>query len=107
MGRLQRLQPRLQQLGPRLAPQSVDAQERVRGSVWMATRDRILTRDKGVCRCDECQRLGRLRPAHQVDHHVPLHLGGSGDDSNLRAINADCHAAKTAREAGGRAGRRD
>jgi 5-methylcytosine-specific restriction enzyme A len=72
-------------------------------SKWEATRERVLRRDCGVCRCDECKATGALKPAHEVDHHIPLWKGGTEDDENLKAINRDCHKAKTAREAAERA----
>lgn len=48
-----------------------------------------------------------MLPATQVDHRISKGewkrrfgtLEGVDDDSNLQAINADCHEAKTAREA--------
>lgn len=35
--------------------------------------------------------------ATEVDHIVPVSLGGSGDQSNLRAMCHDCHRAATAK----------
>jgi 5-methylcytosine-specific restriction endonuclease McrA len=75
---------------------SLPTAERPRGSSWMRTRDRIMRRDNGLCRCDECRASGRLLVAHQVDHVIELADGGTNDDSNLRAINHDCHVRKTA-----------
>lgn len=77
------------------------------GSQWVKTRERILARDNGMCQCEDCTSSGRIRLATQVDHRVNkatwLHqhgtLAGVDHDSNLRAINAECHKAKTAREA--------
>lgn len=66
---------------------------------WVKTRARILARDGGVCQCLECKRLERVLPATEVDHIVPKFEGGTDDDSNLQAINEDCHARKTAAEA--------
>lgn len=68
---------------------------------------RILKRDCGLCQCEECKSLHRLLPATQVDHRINKaewlrqrgSLAGVDDDSNLRAINKDCHKRKTAREA--------
>ncbi len=51
----------------------------------------------------DCTRLGRIREADEVDHIVALAHGGTDDDSNLRAINHDCHKVKTQRESRGRA----
>lgn len=36
-----------------------------------------------------------LPPGFHIDHHVPLHLGGSNDIHNLVALCGTCHANKT------------
>lgn len=48
-------------------------------------------------RCSECLEL--LPAAFQVDHTVPLHLGGPDEQANCTAMCPNCHAAKTQREA--------
>ena len=40
-------------------------------------------------------------PASHVDHIMPKEKGGSDDDSNLQAINAECHKRKTIEDNGG------
>lgn len=80
--------------------------ERTRGSTWMKTRHRILTRDNGLCRCEECRASGRILIAHEVDHVIPLHEGGADADHNLAAINSECHKRKSAEEASRRRGLR-
>ncbi len=72
--------------------------ERGYGANWERLRAFVLLRDGGICRCAECQRLGRVRMAHEVDHVIPKARGGTDDPENLSAINRDCHKAKTARE---------
>ncbi|BBY58448.1 HNH endonuclease [Mycolicibacterium sarraceniae] len=37
--------------------------------------------------------------ATEVDHIVPVHLGGTDDDTNLTSACHNCHVDKTAREA--------
>lgn len=81
------------------------ATERIRGSALQAIRDRILTRDAGICRCAECTRTGDIRPAHQVDHRRPLWEGGAEADPNRYAVAIDCHQLKTACEQRRRQGR--
>lgn len=49
--------------------------------------------------CANCGCVGPL----ETDHVVPLHRGGKDEWSNLQSLCKDCHAAKTAREAGDRA----
>lgn len=74
------------------------------GRPWRRVREQVLERDSYVCQCDECKRLERVRPAHEVDHRVPLAQGGTDSLDNLVAINHDCHRVKTLRDAA--AGRR-
>lgn len=45
------------------------------------------------CGCDEL-----LTSTFELDHRVPLHLGGSDDEDNLQPICVSCHAEKTQRE---------
>ena len=68
------------------------------GSTWDKTRVRILKRDQYLCQCEDCKLLKRIRPASEVDHIVNKAEGGTDADSNLQAINKDCHKAKTQRE---------
>lgn len=97
MGRLQMLKPRVGAAPSRMpAPAATD---RIRGYALQKIRDRIMRRDAGICRCDDCQRTGALKPAHEVDHRVPLWAGGAEDDDNRISINADCHKRKSASEA--------
>lgn len=80
-------------------------QERGYGSAWDKLRARILKRDAGLCQ--PCLARGIVHAGTHVDHKVSkaewkrLHgsLVGCDDDSNLQAINADCHRAKTQAEA--------
>lgn len=68
------------------------------GRAWRRLRDQIMKRDGYICRCDECRRTGTLKDAHEVDHIVPVSLGGSDRPENLRAISRECHRAKTQME---------
>lgn len=74
------------------------------GRPWRRTREEVLKRDSYLCQCEDCKRLERVRPAHEVDHVVPLAQGGTDSLSNLAAINHGCHRVKTLRESA--AGRR-
>jgi 5-methylcytosine-specific restriction protein A len=105
MARLQTLKPRitvartsqLQVLQAR--PGTV---ERKRGSAGVKDRNRIKERDNGLCVA--CLAAGRVRLGAVVDHRVPLWDGGSDEDENKQLLCDPCHDAKTAREAGQRAG---
>jgi 5-methylcytosine-specific restriction endonuclease McrA len=103
--RLTTLKPRVQSLTPNRIPvleAKAGTTERLRGRAWMATRQRVaLTHGY---RCAGCGCV--WTPSRdQIDHTVPLEQGGSNDDSNLRPLCDACHKAKTAAEAGARAGR--
>lgn len=65
------------------------------GKGWKKIRARILKRDRYLCRCDDCKLTGKPRPATEVDHIVPVEQGGTNADTNLQAINGDCHKRKT------------
>ena len=71
--------------------------ERIRGSAWMSIRARILQRDT---LCVVCLPAGRVRVSVEVDHRIPLHMGGSNDDDNLQGVCIEDHALKTAHERG-------
>ena len=47
-------------------------------------------------RCAACGEL--LSAFYEVDHVVGLWRGGSNDDTNLQALDRECHAAKGAAE---------
>lgn len=53
--------------------------------------------------CAECQRMGKIKPATDVDHIIP-HRGDEKlfyDWANLQALCHKCHSRKTAKEDGG------
>ena len=85
----------------------LSAEERGYGWSWKKLRLQILKRDGWRCRCDKCKRTGRLLMAHEVHHVIGKAqwqmdrgtLDGVDDPSNLVAVNRDCHAAITGREA--------
>lgn len=78
-------------------------------------RDALIERQGGRCGCGcgvdlwallkapKAFRAKYVRRGHaavQVDHIVPLSLGGADDDANTWALTDWCHAAKTAGERG-------
>lgn len=67
------------------------------GRPWRRKREAVLSRDRYLCQ--QCERAGRVTVATEVDHIVSIAANGSDDDENLEAICAECHKAKTAREA--------
>lgn len=61
-----------------------------------ALKDRVKKRDGyGCVKCGATDRL-------QVDHIVPLILGGDNDLNNLQTLCTDCHATKTSLEKNGK-----
>jgi 5-methylcytosine-specific restriction protein A len=103
------LMPLLQTLRPRLSAQPVERTARVLqppGTARMTSRPWARLRAKVLMSnplCVKCAATGRVQAAHEVDHIVPLHSGGTHDRSNLQALCSPCHAEKTASEAGSRA----
>ena len=66
------------------------AVERIRGGRLTKIRERIAIRDEYTC-----QMCGRVTVNGEVDHKVPLHLGGQETDENRWWLCPDCHAAKS------------
>lgn len=62
---------------------------------WEVTARRIKARDP-ICRIQgpRCTQVST-----EVDHVLPVHLGGTHEDDNLQGVCHNDHAAKTAAEA--------
>lgn len=54
--------------------------------------------------CVACEALGFITLAEELDHTIPLWMGGKDEPSNRQGLCCPCHAAKTAQEARLRAG---
>jgi 5-methylcytosine-specific restriction protein A len=68
--------------------------KRIRGWQLTKIRDRILLRDAYTCR-----KCGRVSIHLEIDHIVPLHLGGAESDENRQCLcSSPCHSDKTALE---------
>lgn len=49
--------------------------------------------------CAHCATIGRVEPATEVDHVVPIRRGGARlDPANLQALCKRCHSRKTMAE---------
>ena len=72
------------------------ATDRVRGGKLQRIRLRVLKRDRWLCQ--SCLAAGRVTIAAEVDHVVPLHLGGSESDGNRQSLCKVCHRAKSDEE---------
>jgi 5-methylcytosine-specific restriction protein A len=53
------------------------------GRAWKRIRDRYIAAHP---LCEECKRQGKLTPAAEVHHILPLARGGTHDESNLMAL---------------------
>ena len=65
---------------------------------WQIVTWRVRDRDNHVCAM--CQMQGNIPPDYlltQVDHIIPVILGGTGDLENLRTLCVPCHKAETKR----------
>lgn len=59
------------------------------GRAWKKIRARFLLRHP---LCEQCLREGRLTPAEEVHHILPLASGGTNDEGNLMALCKSCHS---------------
>lgn len=59
------------------------------GRSWKRIRDRYI---KAHSLCEECQKQGKLTPAEEVHHILPLSRGGTNAVNNLMALCKPCHA---------------
>lgn len=68
--------------------------ERIRGYELHKIRERIMLRDEYTC-----QICGRATVDGEVDHKIPLHLGGAESDENRQWLCKEpCHREKSERE---------
>jgi 5-methylcytosine-specific restriction protein A len=67
------------------------------GRTWRRIRDSYI---KAHPLCEQCQQVGKLTPAEEVHHLIPLSKGGANDESNLMSLCTSCHSTITAREGG-------
>ena len=85
------LKPKVKAIDTRRgAPVAVD---RIRGYALTRIRERIGMRDEYTCRS-----CGRVTARGEVDHIVPLHLGGGNNPENLQWLCPPCHKLKSESE---------
>lgn len=65
------------------------------GTHWKRIRNRYIRLHP---LCEQCQKDGKLTPAGEVHHIVPLSMGGNHDEENLMALCTSCHSTITAKE---------
>jgi len=59
------------------------------GRSWKRIRDRFI---KAHPLCEECRKQGRLTPAEEVHHILPLSKGGTNEMGNLLSLCKPCHS---------------
>ena len=100
MARLTMLKSSLATIKPRvhtmMQTRNPEAEQRTRGRKWMSIRARWFSNHP---LCVECQRVGRVSVASQLDHIIPLIDGGKDDESNYKSLCKAHHDAKTEDEA--------
>jgi len=99
MGKIKMLKPKVAEVRTAVAKTLTTRTARIAGKGRQLIAARIMRRANGLCECADCKLLPVPRIAHEVDHIVPLWEGGAESDTNRQALNAECHAKKTAAEA--------
>lgn len=65
------------------------------GRAWKRIRDRYIAAHP---LCEQCQKEGRITPAQEIHHVLPLSCGGTHSEDNLMALCKPCHSAITAKD---------
>ena len=65
------------------------------GRAWKRIRDRYIAAHP---LCEQCKKDGRMTPAQEVHHILPLSKGGTHAEENLMALCTPCHSAITAKD---------
>ena len=65
------------------------------GRAWKRIRDRHIAQHP---LCEVCKKNGKLTPAEEVHHIVPLSRGGTHENSNLMSLCKACHSKITAKD---------
>lgn len=90
MGKITSIKPRISTLDVRIG--SPAAVERIRGYKLTVIRERIIVRDGAACvKCGCGLNL-------EIDHIVPLSIGGSEADINRQVLCVGCHKLKSLNE---------
>ena len=63
------------------------------GRAWKRIRDRYISIHP---LCEQCKKEGRITPAEEVHHILPLSHGGTHSEDNLMALCKSCHSRITA-----------
>ena len=80
---------------PPSSPRYRNSHGRIQGRAGQALRQRRLAQEP-LCR--DCADQGRVTEATTPDHIIPLALGGTDTDDNIRCLCAECHDERTAEQ---------
>jgi 5-methylcytosine-specific restriction protein A len=95
--KLNKLPPRLNTLSTKIG--SDISTKRITGSALQKINDRIAARDNYIC-----QICHRFVTTYEIDHKIPLFMGGQEVDENRQLLCISCHKNKTAKEESERQG---
>ncbi|MFC5698894.1 HNH endonuclease [Pseudomonas sp. GCM10022186] len=97
MARLQTLKPRVGEVKQtRIQPLPTVAERRITGRKLQDRRLKVWARNP---HCAECGKLCDFPAGFELDHKIPLFLGGSDTEDNCQVLCSGldgCHAKKTA-----------
>ena len=100
MSRITCIKPTIKMLSQsRGAELATVATKRITGRRCQQSRQEIAERDGYRCRM-----CGRLTTRYEIDHVVPLHLGGRDDNDNKQLLCVPCHEIKSKGEGESRSG---
>lgn len=98
MARIQTLKPRIRMADTRrYTPLAESGDTRIRGRRLLAIRDRQFRKQPF---CERCLAMGIRRVFDELDHVVPLGMGGAETASNRRPLCRECHVIITAEQFG-------
>lgn len=94
MSKLSSLKPKVPTLDMRTCSTPI-ATKRITGEELQKIREEIALDAEYICQA--CGRVTDLRHG-EVDHKIPLHLGGAESQQNRQWLCKDCHRKKTEQE---------
>jgi 5-methylcytosine-specific restriction endonuclease McrA len=98
MARIQTLKPRIRMADTlRVTPLADAGDTRIRGRRLLAIRERQFRTQPF---CERCLKMGIRRTFDELDHVVPLGMGGAEAASNRRPLCRECHVIITAEQFG-------
>lgn len=100
MPKIQTLKPRVQQVGAKLKATANTSERRITGSRLQRRRHRLWLAHP---HCAECGVMVAYPGGFELDHKVPLYLGGDDTEENCQILccgPGSCHERKTRSDVG-------